>query len=554
MNRKAFNELRRLFVSRFFAVDAGSADGGELEAKFYQVLRFLATPGILLTLSLMPTYFALSHHARPGYEWELRTNRLFFAAWSFSATGFATVFEWDTLFPDRLDFLVLTQFPIRMRDIFLAKLAALGLFLSTVVIALNLPSTVLLPLISMGLPGARAAGFLHVFCAHIASTCGAAVFGFLLVAGVQGVLVNLANPRLFRRVSPYVQMVGMGTMILSLLLFPLYSMMMRVLAAEHPGWLAYFPPYWFAGVYEIFVPGPGRLLQELGFLGLKAILVAASVFAASWAVGYRRHYRRTLESEDTSSRRPSQLRLFDRLPRSPEERAVFHFILRTLARSAKHRLFLASYLSVGLSFGILSLVSLSHGVLGISRFGARAFPLLVTFFVVSGYRAAFQFPAELSANWVFQLAETGWAGAARSATRKSVLAVGIAPVLILLLPFEIRFWGAPVGLFHALFGFLCAALLVELLFWRFEYVPFTCAYFPGAFNLAVLAAVYLYGFTNYGFRLAEVETSFEASPGKAAVFVVGAVVALGLSWYRRRGIQPLKFDASVPDLQVLDLS
>jgi len=35
--------------------------------------------------------------------------------------------------------------------------------------------------------------------------------------------------------------------------------------------------------------------------------------------------------------------------RRPAERACFHFILKTLARSRHHRLFLAGYLGVGLA-------------------------------------------------------------------------------------------------------------------------------------------------------------------------------------------------------------
>lgn len=554
MTSTVFHELRKLFFSRFFHNES-SAGGDGLETSLYQLLGLLATPGILAAMALLPTFFAISAHARAGYEWELRADRLFFAAWSFSATGFATFFEWDMLFPDRRDFLILTPFPVRPAEIFGAKLAALGMLLAGIVAATNLPSALLLPVISMGLPDARQAGLARVLAAQAASTGAAALFAFLAVAGLQGLMVNVLNPRLFRKVSPAVQMAGMSLMILSLLLFPLYSMMMRSLAAQHPDWMALFPCYWFTGLYEIFVPGPGLRFRELGWLGIRATAVAALVFCACWAAGFRRHYRRTLEAEDTAPRRRSLFPgMFDWMPDEPGERGIFRFAVRTLAGSLKHRLFLASYVSVGFSFGILSVVSLRKGQPGISAFGARAWPMLVLFFVVSGFRTAFQFPAEPACNWLFRICDTGWERAAARATRKAVLAMGILPAVTAFLPFEVWYWGIGTGLGHALFEVCAGVLLTEVLFWNFPHVPFTCAYSPGRVHLVFLAGAYLYGFTNYAFRMAELGVWLDAKGFRMIGFVLGSAVVTA-AWQRlRRAGEPVRFESARPELEALDLS
>ena len=99
--------------------------------------------------------------------------------------------------------------------------------------------------------------------------------------------------------------------------------------------------------------------------------------------------------------------------RKPLERATFYFVVRTLARSAKHRLYFAAYVGTGFAlaaFGILEvLVHSAHGdfiaVITQPHEALLAIPLIISFFVLSGMRMVFTIPAELRANWVFQLAE-----------------------------------------------------------------------------------------------------------------------------------------------------
>ena len=552
MTRGPFTALLKLFRDRFSENDALS-EGASLDVNTWQILGFLATPGFFITLYLVPTYMAVSLHTRPDFQWELRADRLFFSAYSFAAAGFATVFQWDMLFPDQQDFLALAAFPLRMRDIFAAKLAALGGFLATVVCAVNVFSLVLIPLLSLSLPEIRSSGISHILAAQIVSTVGPSVFAFFAVTGLQGMLINVLSPRVFRRASPFVQMALMSLMVMSLLLFPLYSMTLRPLAQYHPAWLRYFPPYWFAGSFELFVPGPDGLFVSLGRFGMKATGIAASIFALAWGVGYKRHCRRTLESEDVDVRRRAGY-AFEWLLASPEERAVYRFTASTLARSLKHRLFLATYLSVGLSFGILTVVILTHGVPGISRDGARSFPLLMIFFVVSGFRAGFQFPAQLGANWLFRLSESNYAEAARRATRKCVFVFGVLPAVLFFLPAEVFYRGARTGLFHAVFQLLSGAVLIEMLFWNFDRVPFTCSYYPGKRNLALLGVAYLYGFTSYAFRMADLEAWLDGSAERAVAFVACSITLLALLWQRNARSTALQFDASEPVIESLNLS
>jgi hypothetical protein len=192
-----FQQLLRLFRDRFTESDA-PAPGSGYETNIAQVPGLLATPGLFVSLFLIPRFMALSFlPPGPAVDWELRADHLFFVAYSFSVLGFATVFEWDMLFPDRRDFLVLAPFPIRLRELFGAKLAALGLFLLAATGAVNALPIILLPVFSTYVKQARAAGILRLMFAQFASTGAAALFGFFLVAAFQGLLINIATPRFF---------------------------------------------------------------------------------------------------------------------------------------------------------------------------------------------------------------------------------------------------------------------------------------------------------------------------------------------------------------------
>jgi hypothetical protein len=468
--------------------------------------------------------------------------------------GFVTIFEWDMLFPDRRDFLILSAFPIRLRTLFAAKVAALGGFLLLLIAAVNFFPIVMTPMFPGATPQIREAGRLRMFAAQIAATGGASVFAFLAVAAFHGLLINVTSPRSFRRISPWIQVTGMSLMIAALLLYPVYSMLLPSMALLHREWLYYLPPVWFAGLYDLLMPThTDPFFASLGVFGLKALVVAFAVSAVAWAAGFRRHYRRTLEAEDVESS-PAAFSISGSFTNSAEEDAIFRFTGKILARSARHRLFLATYWSVGISIGLLTTITVSNGKLGVSSEGLRSFPLLVVFFMVSGFRAAFQFPAELPSNWLFRLGESNWSEISRRATRKRVLLSGLLPALLLFLPLEVWKWGTAMGLFHIVFQLATGAMLIEVLFWSFDKVPFTCSYFPGKVSLALLAGIYLYGFTEYSFRMADLETALDGRPWRALLFFVVAAILLVLSWRRHPRAAEVRFDGNEPEIQGLNLT
>ena len=545
--------LFRLFLDRLFNNDTVS--DGSFETNIYQILGLLAAPGYFIAMLFLPAFLKLSTSPHgPAADWVLRTQRLLFPAYSFAVTAFAVFFEWDMLFPDRRDFLVLAPFPIRLRTLFAAKFGALGFFVGLLISAINFFPTLAMPLFSLFVPEARRSGLMvQMMAAQLAATGGASALAFFAVATLQGALINISNPRIFQRISPWVQMIGMSTAILAIFLFPVYSLLLPSMVTMHPQWLRFLPPVWFTGVYDLWLPHPNPVFESLGAMAGKALMVVAGLFCVTWLMGFRRHYRRTLEAQNTESRAPRPFRL-ERLFGPPVERAIYRFGVAIAARSAKHRLFLATYWSVGIAVGLATTIVVRVGRLGISQEGLRSLPLLVMFFVVSGFRAAFQFPAELSSNWLFRMAEGEWAEVSRRAARKHVWIRGLIPALILFFPLEASFWGAGAAMLHTMFQLLTGGLLVEVLFWNFNKVPFTCSYFPGTMSLALLACLYLYGFTTYSFEMADLEAAFDLHPLQFALFGAGAVPILALLWRRRVAASPVRFEGHDPEIQPLDLT
>ena len=553
--------LLKMFQDRFFEDDTVSPGSG-FETNIYQVLGFLMTVGFFVAYLTMPAFLELSFKKvhTPAVDWALRGFRLFFPALSFAVIGFTTVFQWDMLFPDRRDFLIVSLFPVPLREIFAAKFGALGVFLGLLIGALNFFPTLASTVFCLFKTDDWGFG-LRLIVAQIGATAGSAVFAFLLVAAFQGVLINVTSPRIFRRVSPWIQTFGMSFMVLSILTFPVYLQLLQPAAEARQPWLWFFPPVWFTGFYDLMLPGGDPFFISLGHYAIGASAVAFLCFCLSWALGFRRHFRRTLESDDTQRRRParSRLRSFSVFvpgarATSPEEWAIFEFCRKTLARSTKHRLFFSTWLSVGISLGVIAALTVRHGKLEWSTEGIRTFPFLIAFFVISGFRTVFQFPADLACNWLLQMTECRWTEKARRAARKAVLVSGLPPVALAILPFEIYAAGWATGLMHMLFQVTGGALLIELMFWTFGKVPFTCSYFAGKTSLSLLLGLYLYGFTTWSFNMADLEKALERSVVWPVILFATAFAALAVLWRRSPAASEVIFDGSEPVIQTLDLN
>jgi len=529
------------FFSRFFDKDSLSPDADE-RANVVQIVAMLAVPGAFLAL-----YTIVDHPlTRSEYTrlWLRTGDRYTFVAYAMVVMGFVMTFKWDSLFPDRRDYLILTPLPISLREFFAAKATALWSFLLMFVVAINFFSCIIIPYVYL-LRDDRLDVILPSFFAHAGAVLGGSIFTALFFAALQGVLINLMTPAAFRRLSPWIQMVSMSLLVTVFLITPGLSTSLRLLVESEPRALDYIPLFWFLGIYESLNP-EGTLIpasQRWAATAVQSIGVLMAVFVVTYLVSYRRYSKKILEGIESEIFAQSRLvsawtRLMNAaLLRHPFQRASFHFISRIFGRSATHRLFIAMYGGIGIALAVSSLFVLQRDaafVVTISTRGLIEAPLILSFFVVSGLRATFNIPYELPANWMFQITSGSDAAEYLKAIRRWVLLKGILPVYAALIPFELWFFDAAEAVFHVAFGLAVAALLTEFFFYKFNKVPFTCSYLPAKSHLAFLAAAYLYGFTIYTFTIASMERWVGEHPLRIAMFFASvAGILFSLWWYRR---------------------
>jgi hypothetical protein len=561
---RAFALLAHHFFGRFFDNEIVSQQG-DMRTNVVQVLGFLAVPGMFAAFSMLPVGLRYDQPFAGG--WQLVIDDYFFVLYSMVVMGFVMVFEWDSLFPDRKDYIILTPLPLGGTAIFLAKLAALVAFLALFVLDANFLGALLTPLVTGG-SGTAGPVVWRIALAHMVAVSAGGLFVALVFAGLQGLLINVLTGRAFRRISPWVQMASMGFLIAVLFLTPMIAINLRALFEERSPLLHYFPPFWFLALYMDNLPGrpAGAVFHGLAPLARQAVWIAGAVFAVTYLAGYWRHARRVMDSAETAGEAPGPMRVWLEgwanrllLPH-PLERATFHFISNTILRSARHRLLLATYGGITLAVALPGVLWLETGsgraAAVFSAEGLLAVPLTVTFFCITGLRAAFNLPAELRANWIFQVCESEERVPHIRAARKWIVAMGLAPAMLLLAPIEIWFRGWLLAAVHLGVALLLALILLDLLLIWFRKIPFSCAYFPGKKSMAGMAALYLMGFLAYRMGMAALERRWIASPWNLVVFFAVATGALaGLSWLERRelGIDDVLIYEDQPDPVVRSL-
>ena len=566
-----FVGLAEHFFRRFFENEFIS-QGREARLTAIQAIALLAVPPILYTIYLVFPYDYIWWHDPQAYATVSLIDHCRFVMFSMVIIGFVAVLEWDALFLDRRDYATLISLPLKAATIFAAKITALLLFLSFFTVAVGGVPTLFYPLVESMAIRVSFLRLCDMILAHAIAIIAASAFSFLLVAAVQGLLINVLSPRAFKKVSIGVQVDGMITLLFLLFLLPIISNPLAGLHKAGRSQLFWFPPLWFLGLYQTLLGSHDAVFHSLAWISIMALGLVTLACAAGYILNYKRHMQQALEAAEADPAGPSWLTgaamtLMNQLVlRKPLERATFYFVMRTLARSTKHRLYFATYVGVGLAlalFGILAALAQSArgyfiDVISQPNQAMLAIPLIISFFLLSGMRMVFTVPAELPANWVFQLAEDknrvdGLAGARKAMIVPAVL------ILVALFPFYVVLWGWSPAFMHLVFCLMLSLILVELLLLNFRKIPFTCSYPAGKVNVTVLAVFYWFAFTTYAYTMATFERWLLQDDIRWIVFLGLALVALAalVRWRNTRlarGCSIVYEDAATPEVQTLNLN
>ena len=464
-------ELIRHFLGDFFASDLVTSSD-HWKRFFIGIVSVLLSAGILVLPSFMHRYDCLEadgpspfcpaltdYHA--AYLHLVHTDTLWLIGLAFCVTGMVTAIQWQSLFPTLRDRLALASLPVSPLEIFWSKLAAITAGFVGLLLAMNLPPSLLFAWVISGrwqqLPnGAQAV-------AIFGSMSSACIFMFFAALGIQGVLLNLLPPRLFERVSVYVQ---------ALLFTANVAALPFAWRDQPPSW---WPPAWFLGRSGFYLAGLAALFAILTYLA-----------------SYHRYDRLLMEAPGAKARKgwswPAWLTL-----RDPHEQAMFSFLWKTLTRSRIHRLMLQIWAGLAIAWMIGAGNLRSKDSLPVVLV-----PLTASIFLIAGERYLFGLPSELRANWLFQIAESEGRVAWLRAVDVFVIGCGLVPVYLCSLAPAIAVFGFGQALRVSALGFFLALLVFEFLFRDWDKAPFTCSYLPGKRQMCQLLISSLYALSYIG--------------------------------------------------------
>jgi len=412
--RSQFGHLWRHFLERFFSHESASPDG-DAKTRMVQVAVAAGLPGFMVALYLYPIYHPFIawppgqalRVTTPPY-WAQVGHHFFFVLYSFVSMGIATVFEWDLLFPDLEDVLVLGTLPVAEKTIFLARVAAIAIFIGGFLLTANILAPLLLP--STTEPDNLA----RFLAGHLAAVALSGLFAAVIVLALQSVLITLAGERWFRRFSLLLQGFAIAFLLIPMLLFPVFSGVVPALLESGDASAFWFPPFWFLGIYQRLLEGNSALpiYSRLAQVGCAATAIAAALALANYPTAYLRKVRGLIEGAGARSMRNRLLlpveRLLDAtLLRNGTRRAVFHFVTRTLLRVPRYRIYLVLYGGAGVALVVASLlrftVSHHHVSFMVPAEGVRSAAGIVAFWTVAGLRMAFVASGNERGSWVFHL-------------------------------------------------------------------------------------------------------------------------------------------------------
>jgi hypothetical protein len=176
-------------------------------------------------------------------------------------------------------------------------------------------------------------------------------------------------------------------------------------------------------------------------------------------------------------------------------------------------------------------------------------------FAVVGLRVAFSLPISLPANWILRVTQVHPAQDYIATTRRSLLALAVAPVLIGSVAFSLPFqpWRQVAGHF-AVLGLL-GILFTELSLLRFHKIPFTCSFLPGKANVQFAFWAYLLLLIPLTEESARFEQQALADP-LSYTFVLGALGTMSLlllMWNTRQANSAILSFEELPPVVIMGL-
>jgi hypothetical protein len=556
--------VRLLHLSRGRLMDA-ALGSREIAAEHFVIWggALLATPTLLYTVRTTSAYPFLRWRSLESLQMVALGDRLFFIVWAMLVAMLLVSLLWEGLYPDRTDQQLLGVLPVSARMVAAARVAtALGAAL-VLLTAIVVPTAVFYAATSGVHPvlGAR----LGVMVGQIVGGVGGGLLVFTTLMTVRGLLVYVLGAGAAARAAVALQVMTVLLLVETFLFLPgILPGVLRPLMTPGAAEVTWMAPAWFLGL-SVWVAGPHRnLLGVMAGDAVAAVLAVVVLAVVVYVAPAPAIARRALETRITSLPRgvgPRLTALASRLVFRRSSRALLVFTLRSFARSPRHQIAIASWLGLALGVGGVRLMAAQvRGrplALDVPADYLVALPLVLTFFLIGGLRAAFALPTDVQANWTFRLTASHAPASCIGAVRAALWLLAVMPVSALVALAGGWLWGwgpaLAVAAMHAVSGVaLCEAAVLDC-----ESIPFTRQRGLSTGSLKIGAPLGLVALILYAFTLDDLQLlALRAADGVWWYTGIGLLITGGIGVFgQRRARPPIPcFDAPTEEMTALSLS
>jgi CubicO group peptidase (beta-lactamase class C family) len=405
--------------------------------------------------------------------------------------------------------------------------------------------------------------WLRLFVAYWLTMLAASLFVFCLTFGVQGLASAVLPHRYFMRASSLLQLGVFCVVVGTYFLQPIMVTPTMLFDAQRATPFGSPPSYWFLGLFQALSGSPA--LAPLAGQAVTGLSVAVIIATGVCGLSYVRTLRRLAEEPDIAP----AVQAARRLPSvgSSLHTAVVHFSVRTLLRSAQHRIIFTFYLGIGF---VLSAVFLktprAQEVAANAASGtwdATSMPLIVSSVVmlvcaVVGARLTFAIPRDLPANWIFRIVPPRSGSRYASGRRRAFVLIAAGPAWVLSAGVFLARWPWVPAIGHLIILVLLGSIFVELCLSGPQGIPFTCSYLPGTSRTHVSVLVAIVMLLLLTLVLADAERRALQDAGSYAT-LVGALALVWISarwrtsWLANAVAEPEFEDEPVDRLVSLDV-
>jgi hypothetical protein len=218
--------------------------------------------------------------------------------------------------------------------------------------------------------------------------------------------------------------------------------------------------------------------------------------------------------------------------RNGTQRAVYYFVIRTLRTSAMHRVKIAGSLALGVGLSLILLFNsgVSLRSLPAQNLNVLAVPLLLSFILLVSLRMAVSTPLAAEDNWIFKLTEVESRRHYFVGMKKALVIRFLLPLFLLLLVPYAYAWGWKRAVLHLSYGFGSSLVLLEVLFWKYSKIPFSCITMPGQAKVHLYWIFYGLGFLLYTRGLSALERGQFLSRDDFSLFFGMIAIFLAFLW------------------------